>query len=179
MNSLYAGVCSRCAWPLFDTSCQSMTPSSTIASQNRIVFAVELEFTVASLISYQAVSACLPLAALSPPTTIRRRSALGRQIFQVPISTVRRRKSVSDPHLLRCGSEAKVIGLQCHAPLRSLIEQHGQPQRSRFRLAEPAQQKILRHTALDDCIHHQDVPTIQAVLRAEINIAPPVTTVLN
>ena len=56
MNSLYAGVCSRADWPFFETSCQSMTPSSTIASQNRIVFAVELEFTIASLISYRAVT---------------------------------------------------------------------------------------------------------------------------
>src|SRR5256885_3021233 len=179
MNSLYAGVCSLCDWPFFETSCQSMTPSSTIASQNRIVFAVELEFTIASLISYRAVPACLLLAAPSPPTTIRRRSAPGRQIFQVPVSTVRRRKSITDPHLFRCGSEAKVIGLQCHAPFRSLVEQHGQPQRSRFGLAEPAQQKILRHTALDHCVHHQDVPAIQVGPRAEINLAPRVPAVLH
>src|SRR5882672_884904 len=53
MNSLYAGVASRWDWPFFDTSCQSITPSSTIASQKRIVFAVELEFTVTSLKSSQ------------------------------------------------------------------------------------------------------------------------------
>jgi len=47
MNSLYEGVCSRVDWPSSNTSCQR-SRRSTIASQNKIVFAVELEFTVTS-----------------------------------------------------------------------------------------------------------------------------------
>src|SRR5215467_14416259 len=45
MNSLKLGSSSRAAWPLADTSFQSMTPRSTMESQNKMVFAVELGFT--------------------------------------------------------------------------------------------------------------------------------------
>jgi len=44
------GVSSRAWDPLADTSFQSITPRKTMEIQKRIVFAVELEFTLSSLI---------------------------------------------------------------------------------------------------------------------------------
>src|SRR5207245_11221863 len=49
-HTLYVGVSSRACAPLADTSFQSITPRKTIEIQNRTVFAVELEFTLSSLI---------------------------------------------------------------------------------------------------------------------------------
>src|SRR5207244_11332442 len=50
IHTLYVGVSSRACDPLADTSFQSITPRKTIEIQKRIVFAVELEFTLSSLI---------------------------------------------------------------------------------------------------------------------------------
>src|SRR5260370_25524361 len=50
IHTLYVGVSSRACAPLADTSFQSITPRSTIESQKRIVFSVEPEFTLSSLI---------------------------------------------------------------------------------------------------------------------------------
>jgi len=50
IHTLYVGVSSRACAPLADTSFQSITPRNTIEIQKRIVFAVELEFTLSSLI---------------------------------------------------------------------------------------------------------------------------------
>jgi hypothetical protein len=47
-------VSSRGVWVLAETSRQSITPKKTIEIQKRIVFAVELEFTLASLFSKTA-----------------------------------------------------------------------------------------------------------------------------
>src|SRR5438477_10787286 len=49
-HTLYVGVSSRVCDPLADTNFQSITPRKTIEIQKRIVFAVELEFTLSSLI---------------------------------------------------------------------------------------------------------------------------------
>src|SRR6266404_8451533 len=48
MNSLQLGSSSRAVCPFADTNRQSITPRNTIDIQNRIVFAVELEFTSSS-----------------------------------------------------------------------------------------------------------------------------------
>src|SRR5258708_32549109 len=50
IHTLYVGVSSRACAPLADTSFQSIPPRSKIESQKRIVFSVEPEFTLSSLI---------------------------------------------------------------------------------------------------------------------------------
>src|ERR1700745_3303604 len=117
IHTLYVGVSSCACAPLADTSFQSITPRKTIEIQNRTVFAVELEFTLSSLIlspetTNQTLSLFLSSFAALRIHTVRS----GRKLPKIAPRPVRCRKPVSNPPLVRCGSEPKVIGLEGHAP---------------------------------------------------------------
>src|SRR5215467_9933482 len=161
MNSLKLGSSSRAAWPLADTSFQSITPRSTIESQNKMVFAVELGFTfylsnwVPETRSRNTRQS--PLQALP----IRRRNPLCRQAACVSTNARAIGQTVADPHLIRCGLEAEVIGLQVHAAALRFVQQDGQPQRARPALRQTPQQKFLRDAAVQNGIHEQNVAPLQ------------------
>src|SRR5205823_7217434 len=108
-----------------DTSFQSITPKKTMEIQKRIVFAVELEFTLSSLILQPAgkkTASCLFL----PPLDAfpKRPICSGGKLPQVAPRPVCCRTSVANPYLVRCGAEAKVITLQGYPSLPGLIQQH-------------------------------------------------------
>src|ERR1700704_6613670 len=80
IHTLYVGVSSRACDPLADTSFQSITPRKTIEIQKRIVFAVELEFTLSSLILQLAEKnqilpiSCAPCRSSQAPHWPRKRA---------------------------------------------------------------------------------------------------------
>src|SRR5262250_2724473 len=129
MNSLKLGSSSRAAWPLADTSFQSMTPRSTIESQNKMVFAVELGFTFYLSNWYHKLNRNqAPEARLSPLLLIRRRNSFCRQTLRISTCARDISQPVADPHLVRCGLEAEVIGFQVHAAASRLVQQDRQAQ---------------------------------------------------
>src|SRR5712692_4302061 len=91
IHTLYVGVSSRACAPLADTSFQSITPRSTIESQKRIVFSVEPEFTLSSLILQPAgknqIRLFLPPLAAFPARPIRS----GRKLPEIAPCPVGRR----------------------------------------------------------------------------------------
>src|SRR6266699_2639461 len=161
-HTLYVGVSSRVCDPLADTSFQSITPKKTIEIQKRIVFAVELEFTLSSLILQPAgkkTASCLFLPALD--TFPKRPICSGGKLPEVAPRSIGCRKAVAHPHLVRCGAEAKVIRLQGYSSLPRLIQQHCQPDRARPAFAQPPQQKFLCHTAFQNRVDHQHISAFQ------------------
>src|SRR5258708_38806031 len=179
IHTLYVGVSSRACDPLADTSFQSITPRKTIEIQKRIVFAVELEFTLSSLILQLAgknqICLFLPPLDTFPGRPVRS----GTKLPEIASRPVGRRKPVAHPYLVRCSSEAKVIRLQGHPPLRRFIQKHRQPDRARFAFAQPPQQKFLSHTAFQHRVNHQHVTAFQFRPRTKKNFAPRVPAVLD
>src|SRR6266446_10670914 len=124
MNSLWLGSSSRAPCPLADTNLQSISPRNTIDIQNRIVFAVELEFTSTSPLLW--TPRVFPLAAPNhhlplPPLPLPCKRP-HRQTFFIAAYPIRRRQAVAHPYTIRCGPEPKVIGLQAHPALVRLIQ---------------------------------------------------------
>src|SRR6266481_4092327 len=70
----------------------------------------------------------------------------GRKLPEIASHPIGRCKAVTNPHLVRCRSEAKVIRLQGYPPLRRLIQKDCQPDRARLAFAQPPQQKFLCHS---------------------------------
>src|SRR5260370_389933 len=106
-----------------------MTPRNTIDIQNRIVFAVELEFTSTSpllrtprVFPLAAPDHHLPLLPLPLPC-----KRPHRQTFFIAPYPIRRRQAVAHPYTVRCGPEPKVIALQAHPALFPLVPQPAYP----------------------------------------------------
>src|SRR5467141_2715710 len=117
----------------------------------------------------------LPPLATFPGRPIRS----GRKLPEIAPHPVWCRKAIANPHLFRCGSEAKVLRLQGYPPLRRLIQKHCQANRARLAFAKPPQQKFLCYSAFQHCINHQNVPALQFRLRTKVNFAPRATAVLD
>src|SRR5260370_23826880 len=80
---------------------------------------------------------------------------------------------------MRCSSDPKVIGFQPHPPLFRLVQQYGQAQRPWLALAEPAQQKLLRHSAVQHRIHQQHIATFYVGPPTERHFASLMTSVIH
>src|SRR5215470_18714644 len=174
MNSLKLGSSSRAAWPLADTSFQSITPRSTIESQNKMVFAVELGFTF-YLSNWVQKTRLKPHARsrLSPVLLIRRRNPFCRQAACVSADARAVGQTIARPHLIRCGLEAEVIGLQVYAAALRFVQQDRQSQRTWLAFRQAPQQKLLCDAAVQNGIHEQNVAALQFGTRAaEKNLAP-------
>src|SRR5208282_1832435 len=103
-----------------------------------------------------ALFAGLLLQPLAP-----RRATTRHQVLAVAARAVGGGQAVAGPQLVRCSLEAKVIGLQVHMASGRLVQQHGQPQRTRLALANAPQQKILRNPAFNHRIHQQDIAALE------------------
>jgi len=75
--------------------------------------------------------------------------------------------------------EPKVIRFQGDPTLLRLIEQHGEAQRARVAFADPAKQEVLSHSAIQNRIDQQNVPSLQIETRSERNFTPRVAAVMN
>ena len=143
-------------------------------SQNKMVFAVELGFTFYLSNWFQKISARKPPAPLffARSFVIRSRNWLRGQPAGVSPHPRSVRKTVTDPHLVRCGLKAKVIRLQSYMAAFRLVQQHRQPQRPRLAFRQAPQQEFLGYAAFDHGIDQQDVATTQLRPRPkEINFA--------
>src|SRR6266446_3446814 len=180
MNSLWLGSSSRAPCPFADTNLQSITPRNTIDIQNRMVFAVELEFTSTSpLFRPEWFSLAAPGHFLSLPSLPLPCKRLHRQTFLIAPYPIRRRQAIADPYTVRCGSEPKVIGLQAHSALFRLVQQYGQAQRPRLAFAQPSQQKFLRHSAVQYRVNQQHIPPLDVGSTAKRHFAPRMTSLFH
>src|SRR5438552_3073400 len=122
-------------------------------------------------------ASCLFLPALD--TFPKRPICSGGKLPEVAPRPVGCRKAIADPHLVRCGAEAKVIRLQGYSSLPRLIQQHCQPDRARPAFAQPPQQKFLCHTAFQNRVDHQHISAFQLRPGAKKNLAPRVPAILD
>src|SRR6516162_2373384 len=101
------------------------------------------------------------LLALSPGGSVPR---AGYQILRVWADAIGHSHAVARPHYVRCSPEGKVIGLKGHATARGFVEQDCEPQGAGLALADAAQEKALRNTAVEHGVDQQNVAASQTGL---------------